>query len=120
MLPSADELLAAWPFIARRYGLAQLPSRPAVDAALRLAQEHATGPEDAPAALFFALASYPRAFPGAWALASRLFASGLAASLGFRLDATEDELSTLRLEIAQRRADCEAVKAWFRVRLAPV
>lgn len=120
MIPSADEILAGWPFIAARYGLACVPSRPAVEAAVRVARRNTARPEDAPAALFFGLASHPRAFPGAWALACRVYASGLAASLGFRLTAGEAELAALRMEIAQRRADCEAVKAWFHARLAPL
>ena len=98
-----------------------VPNRAAVEAAVGLAVGCAGGSEpDEPAALFYGFARYPRAVPGAWRILADRVATAHAAMLGFRLAASAEELAALRLEVAQRQADCEAVKAWFRARLAPL
>lgn len=121
MLPSADAILAGWPFLSRRFGIASVPNRAAIEAALRLAIDCADSSErDEPAALFYGFTRYPRAVPGAWRLLAERLARAHAGTLGFAIAADAEDLSTLRLDVAQRRADCEAVKAWFRARLAPM
>lgn len=118
MVPSADEILAAWPFLARRFGIDATPSRVAIEAAVRLAIECAADRvDDEPAALFYAFARYPRAVPGAWRLLGERLARAHGARLGLVLVPTAAELAALRLEIVQGRADCAAVKAWFAARL---
>ena len=117
MLPSTDAVLAAWPFLSRRFEIESTPSRAQVEAALELASNCAESEAEEPAAIFFAFARHPRAIPGAWRMLGERFARVHASRAGFDLDATAEELTPIRLGAATGRFDWPDVRAWFRARL---
>ncbi len=86
MIPSADEILAGWPFMSRRFGIPAVPNRAVIEAALRLARDCADGSErDEPAAIFYGLTRHPRAIPGAWRVLGERVATAHAAAQGVDL-----------------------------------
>jgi hypothetical protein len=94
MIPGADEILAGYPFVKRRWRIEQDPSDGAVRAAVEDAQSLAGSEAHAePAALFFAFGRRPRAFPGAWRLMPALLALNQLQSLDLRLAADITELN---------------------------
>lgn len=65
MVLNNRDVWQSWTFVARRYGFeTKRASRSAIAAALQKARKLAVVPELAPAAVFFALARRPSAFPG--------------------------------------------------------
>lgn len=118
MLPSADEIIAAWAFLGRRFGLEGVPQPAQIEAALQLAKECAGGVEaHEPAALFYGFARHPRAVPGGWRVLGERLATAHAARLGLDLDATAEEMTALRLAVSQQRTDWPGVRAWFAAHL---
>lgn len=117
MIRDAGEIAAGWPFVARRLGLEPEFSSRAVVAAIAHARELAADPADEPAAVFFAFACRPRAFPGGWRAMSALLAFNQAAERGRRLRASRDDLDALCTMVATRSATFEAVRDWFAARL---
>ncbi len=118
MIPSADEILAGYPFAARRWKLIGVPSEMAIRAALEDATSlAASDPYSEPAALFFAFARRPRAFPGAWRTMPALLALNQARSIGCRLRTESDELNALLVRIASRDLAFTDVHAFFAERL---
>jgi hypothetical protein len=118
LIPKPDEIVAGFRFAARRWDLSGAPSQRAVEAgredAVRLAAGDAA---TEPAALFFAFARRPRAFPGAWRLMPALLAINQARALGFRMRADRDEMNRLLTGIAARELTFDEVRAWFELRL---
>lgn len=120
MIPSADELVRGWAFLARRRGISGVAREDRVGEVVELARQCARLSErDEPAALFFALARHPDAFEGGWRAASEAFPVALAHQLGLRLATSPLELANLRVHIYAGRAGWDDVRAWFRARLAP-
>jgi hypothetical protein len=64
VIPSADEVLRGWKFVARRIGLEPVANVRAVEAALDHARALSKRPADDPAAIFYAFACRPRALVG--------------------------------------------------------
>lgn len=119
MIRDAEEIVAGWPFVARRLGLSVECNEHVVRAAVAHARELATDPLDAPAAVFFAFACRPRAFPGGWRSMSAMLAFNEVAEQGQRLRATRDEFDNLCMQIVTRTATFDAIRAWFVLRLTP-
>jgi hypothetical protein len=118
VIPSADEILAGYPFAARRWKLVGEPSGLAILAAVEDATTlAASDPYSEPAALFFAFARRPRAFPGAWRTMPALLALNQARSIGCRLRTDSRELNTLLVRIASRELGFDEVQAFFAERL---
>jgi hypothetical protein len=111
VIPTADELLAAWPFVARRFMLLPGASQPAVEAALHEARALANGyTAHEPAALFYAFARRPRAFPGGWRLMARMIAIGHARKHGVPVNfPSTAECDALCMAIVERRAGFDEV-----------
>lgn len=120
MLPSTDAVLAAWPFLSRRFHIDAVPDRRRVGAALRLATDCAASEGDEPAALFYGFARYPRAIPGAWRVIGERLATAHAAKIGLDLAATAEELGPIRFAAATGRLDWPGVRDWFAARLRPL
>lgn len=110
---TAEEALVGWPFVARRYGIELPASESAVRAALAFAAGLVSDPRDEPAAVFFAFASFRRAFPGAWRPMAMLLMHSQARASGVRVTASTPELAALCLDVMHRRVDFPAVRAWF-------
>lgn len=87
--------------------------RAAVDDARNLADHE----DAAPAAVFFAFARRPRAFPGAWRLMPALLVLNQARSTSRRLDTNAEELNSLLLAVAKREIEFDDVLSWFRERM---
>jgi hypothetical protein len=120
VIPSTAEIFEGYGFHARRHGLPSASER-AVAAALEAARGFAAGNEaDEPAALFFAFATYRRAFPGALRFMTRSIAAGHARGLGFRLRATSAETDEWISGIMFRTVSFEDVKRYFAERLVPL
>lgn len=118
MLLTVREALDSYPFIARRYGAATRPDESAVRAALDAARVLAAGDVTAEtAAVFYAFATYRRAFAGAWRVMAAMLARGQARANGGTLTATALELDTLCSDVMFRRAGFERVRDWFAAHL---
>ncbi len=114
MIPTADELIAGYPFVARRHRRVAHFDRAAVQSVVELASRLASDREaDEPAALFFALASVRRAFPFAWRLMARVTARTHATNAGLVLGARDEDLDGLCNDVLFRRAGYAEVRAWF-------
>ncbi len=114
MIPSVDDVAAAAPFIARRFGIDALFPIVGVRAALEEASTLGAGGRDEAAAVFFAFARRGRALGGWWRVLSDLLTLQVArAASGAPLRATADELAGLRLDVATRRANFDDVRRWF-------
>lgn len=121
MIPSADEVLDGFPFVARRIGVSDRASPAAVSAAVAYARTLAATEHDEAAAMFYAFACHPRAFPGAWRVMTRVLAGAQAHKLGLRIDASVSELDDLcvRLVLASRPS-FDDVRRWFAARLVAI
>ena len=113
MIPSAREILVGAAFLAQRYGL-QVPESAVTASARAEAETLATDEADEPAALFFALCRRTRALGQAWSVLPDLVALSQATTLGQDLRATREELRSLRMAIATRRASYDDVCIRFR------
>lgn len=118
MIPSADEVLRGWKFVARRIGVEPVANVRAVEAALEHARSLSERPADDPAALFYAFACRPRALVGGARYMPVLMAINEAHRVGLALKATRDEVDALRKRLlAANRPPFDAVRAWFAARL---
>ena len=121
MIPPAEAILEAWPFLARRLGSETPASEPAVRAALEHAAKLAQVETDEPAAMFYAFACRPRTFPGFGRVMTRTLAANHARVLGLVLHATAGDLDALCGELAHHdRPAFDDVRTWFAARLLPV
>ena len=120
-LPSADQILAGYAFLARRHGIVDRTiSERGVRAALADAAVLADG-DDAtePAAIFYAFARRPRITRGAWVELADVLADTQARSVGLAVTAGPGDLRALMVSVASRSADFAEVRAWFAARLTP-
>ena len=113
-----ETLASAWLEISKDLGLPPRASDAAIRAALREADHLADDVYDVPAALLFALGRNARCFSGFRAM-SVLVVEWHSKSLGFKLEATRAELSSLLGEVAVRERSHEDVRAWIGARLLP-
>jgi hypothetical protein len=111
---SVEEALRGWPFVARRLGLTGTANEAAARAALDAARMLAAGDASAePAAVFFALASYRRAFPGAWREMALMLAIAQARIHGRAVDASGAELHALARDVMHKRVAFDEVRRRF-------
>ncbi len=120
MIPTIDEILAAHEFVARRFGVDGRPNVEQIAMCLDEARAFADNrPADEPAALFYVLTRRPRAIGGLWRALPLLLSVNQAREGGLRVDATEEEWRSVRLDIVSRRASFGDVREWFAKRLSP-
>jgi hypothetical protein len=117
VIPPLEQIVEAFPFVARRWRVEPLMSVAAVRAALDHASSLGVEGRDEPAALFFAFATYRRAFPRAWRRMAALLAMNQARSLGLAIDASAADLDGVASRIMLAGESFEAVRAWFAARL---
>jgi hypothetical protein len=117
-MAEAEPIARAYLRLAAEFGTEPRASEAAIRIALREADHLADDVYDVPAALFFALARTPRCF-GAFRAMSVLVVEWHAKTLGFKLEASPQELGDLLVRVAGRTLDYDAVKAWFGERLFP-
>jgi hypothetical protein len=113
MLPSIDEVDAAYAFLARRYGFERSLHIEGVRAALALAHQHALAADDEPAALFFGLTRYAKSLGQAPRLLPALLAQQQCSRIGVRLDGNIEDLSALFVPVVSNRMTFAEVRAWF-------
>lgn len=114
MLPSVKDVLAGYPFFAQRFGIDIPADESAVRAALDTARTLAAGHNALePAALFFAFATYRRAFPGAGRRMAQLLARAHAHRQGVRIDADSLAFDALYSDVMHKRVGFDAVRIWF-------
>jgi len=118
VIPALADVLEGWTFVARRRGLAGEMRPEAVAAALTSAHALARTEAEEPAALFYAFACRPRAFPGGWRYMPVLIAINQARTLGYRLRIETGELDPLRhrMATASTRPSFDEVSGWFAAR----
>jgi hypothetical protein len=116
-----EQLIASYPFLARRYQRVAICDATAVrECCERAAQLAAGDPAHEPAAVFYAFADRRRAFPFAWKLMANVVARSQAHANGLQLRAVSTELDALCIEVLYRRMTWEAVREWFARRLGPL
>ena len=116
MLPSAEQILKAHAFVARRHRLTSQADEPGVRAALAEAVQLAAGdPASEPAAVFYAFTRYRRAFGDGWRTMTVLLTQNQARP--YRIDATGDEFHTLMLAVSHHQFAFDDVRAWLAARL---
>jgi hypothetical protein len=121
MIPSVDEVVGSHAYVARRYGLTDTLHEAGIRNALTLATGLAAGDQAAePAALFYALACFPRSLGACWWVLPTVLAVNHARTLGYRFGASREDLQRLYEPIAANTLDFEDVRAWFARRLHTV
>jgi hypothetical protein len=114
LIPSVESVVGGAAFLARRYGVRRPPDAEAVRLALQTAGELAADVDgDEPAALFYALASVPQAFPGVGSGVVLLITANHLASLGLALDAEHGELLRYVRAVSDGRVRYDELRAWF-------
>ena len=116
---SREQLVAAYDFVAKRYGIQGVANESAIDRALAFQRELHPEPHEQPAALFYAFSRYPRCFPGAFRPMAALIAKNSARHHGFELRASAEELDRLLFAGTAQRASYEEIRDWFGRRLVP-
>src|SRR5258707_416164 len=86
VLPSADVLALGFRFIARRRGFRGEPDLRILELAIAEVAALSSRPDLEPAAIFFAFARRPRAFPGAWRVLPIVLAINAVRGAGGELD----------------------------------
>lgn len=104
--------------IATSLGVDARASETAIRIALREADHLADDIYDVPGALLFALGRTPRCFTAFRAM-SVLVVEWHTKTLGFRLEATPEELAGILVAVAARTLDYDAVRSWVAARLLP-
>lgn len=116
VLPSAEHVLAAHTFVARRHRLTNQADAIAVRAALTEAKGLAAGdPTNEPAAVFYAFTRYRRAFGDGWRAMTVLLTQNQARPR--RIVATNEEFHALMLAVFYREFTFDDVRTWFASRL---
>jgi hypothetical protein len=111
-------LVRAHARIATALGVDPRASETALRVALREADHLADDIYDVPGALLFALGRTPRCF-AAFRAMSVLVVAWHAKTLGFRLEATPEELAGILVAVAGRTLDYDGVRSWVAARLLP-
>lgn len=114
MLPSADEVIAPLPFLARRFGLPDATATTMRTIAVDLdeARALATDPRDEPAAIFHALARRARGLGPWWGLLPRYLAqASTPADSSFPSD--RSDMVRMRTRVAMQTATFEDVRRYF-------
>ena len=117
MIPRSEDVVAGYPFVARRFQLGPEHDEGAIRAAIEHARRLAESRSEEPAAMFYAFAIRLRAFPRAWRLMAGILAANQARATGHTLRATKGELDAMCSDVIFKRADFDAVRSWFAARL---
>jgi hypothetical protein len=117
-LAEPEALARAYARIAPDLGVEPRVSETALRIALREADHLADDVFDVPGALLFALGRTPRCF-SAFRAMSVLVVEWQTKSLGFKLEATRQELAATLVRVALRELTYEEVRAWVAERLLP-
>ncbi len=118
MILGANQIVAGYPFLARRFRRIPLCDVRAVEQACQRADELAEGqPVHEPAAIFLAFTERRWAFPFAWRLMACHLAMAQARHNGLLLSASYDDLGALCLEASNQRRGWVDVREWFAARL---
>lgn len=116
VLPTAEHVLDAHAFVARRHRLTSRADGRAVRAALAEAATLAAGDlANEPVAVFYAFTRHRRAFGDGWRTMTVLLTQNQARPR--RIDATAEEFHALMLATFHREFTFEDVRAWFVSRL---
>jgi len=118
MIPDPEAVARAYGVIARELGLSPRVSETAVRVALREADHLSDDVYDVPAALLFTLGRYPRCFDG-FRTMSVLVVEWHAKTLGFKLEASRQELADVLTKVALDDLTHEEVRAWVVERMLP-
>jgi hypothetical protein len=117
VIPAPEDVVAAYDFMARRYGVRRRAGVDLIREAMDEARSLAARAIEEPAALFFALVRRPAALPGLHAALVEQLMVNHAAVLGLALD--PKGLRALHVPVTQEHMDFDAVRAWFAARLVP-
>jgi prophage maintenance system killer protein len=118
MIPDAEDIARAYHRIAPELGVPPRASAAAIRVALREADHLAEDIYDVPAALLFALGRNPRCFAGFRAM-SVLVVEWHTKTLGFKLEASREELANILVRVALRDLSYEDVRGWVVERMLP-
>ncbi len=118
MLPTLDEVTAALPFLARRFGLPEATEATtrAIHAAIEEARDLATNEADEPAAMFYALARRPSGLREWWPAICRVLPISMLTRSDRTLRHDEDEIHRLRLGVVIGTTTLDDVRTWFAAR----
>lgn len=119
MILDPSQIVAGYPFVARRLRRVAICDPIAVQQACERARELAASATEEPAAIFLAFAERRRAFPFAWKAMAAIVTRAQALANGLRLDVSEDELDRLCADVLHRRVGWEETRAWFGPRTLP-
>jgi hypothetical protein len=117
-IAEADSIARAYVRIAAELGVDPKVSEAALRIALREADHLSDDVYDVPGALLFALGRTPRCF-AAFRAMSVLTVEWHTKTLGFKLEATRQELAAILGRVARRDMPYEDVRAWVANRLLP-
>ncbi len=118
MIPDAEAVVRAYRVIAPALGLSPRVSETAVRVALREADHLSDDVYDVPAALLFTFGRYPRCFDG-FRMMSVLVIEWHTKTLGFKLEASRQELADVLTRVALNELTHEEVGAWVVARMLP-
>ena len=116
MIPGGASIIGGYRFVARRHGWrADAFDAEQIQAALTEATELAAGEErDEPAALFYALARRPEAFPDGWRTMAASLARAHAGRIRARFAPYPGALDSFCTKVSAGEASYAAVRDWFR------
>ncbi len=110
---SASQIAEAYRFYARRRKIDGEPNAVAIEAALKVVEDLAPAERDEPAALLYAFARFPRAFPGAFRAMTQHVARTRAQMLGYQLRLSAEEFDRAIFAVTEKRATYEQIRDWM-------
>lgn len=120
MIPTALEVTQGYEFAATRRGWSQEAlDGGAIWAAVMHATDLATEQRDEPAAVFFAFARRPEAFPEGWRTMTAQLTRAQAARNGYSFAPDPERLDAFCTLIVAGEIDFPFVRDWFRRNLVP-
>lgn len=133
MIPTREELVAAYAFLARRQKLEDRARRSphpiplplvantvAIDAALRSVNELIGVGIHTAAALLYSFARHPRCFPLALNAMTTVLAKNAALAEGMHVNADATEIRDMVMGVTSQKFSADDVDAWVRDRLVPI
>ena len=118
MIPNPEAVARAYATVAPALGLSPRASEAAIRVALREADHLSDDVYDVPAALLFTLGRYPRCFSGFRAM-SVLVVEWHTKTLGFKLQASREELADVLTRVALHELTHDEVRGWVVERMLP-
>lgn len=118
MTPEPAAVARACLEIAKKLGIEPRVSEPALRIALREADHLSDDVYDVPASMLFAFGRNPRCF-SAFRAMSVLVVEWHTKTLGFKLEATPEELADLLVRVARRELTHDEVRSWVVGKMLP-